>query len=78
MRNCVAPTCTNWRGRATMLAGLRCWVMGARSCALLPARVFTCFARVVRRFALLGARGFLDTLIFLELAFKVLFSIEIR
>jgi len=37
-----------------------------------------CFTRVVRRFALHGARGFLDPLIFLELAFQVLFSIETR
>jgi len=52
--------------------------MGARSCALLPARVFAYFAHVVRRFALVGARGFFDPLIFLELAFEVLFSIETR
>ena len=35
-----------------------------------------CVTRVVRRFALLDARGFLDLLIFLELTFEVLFSIE--
>ena len=59
-------------GRPVVL-GHRCTVVRpvARPC-------LACFARVVRHFALLGARGFLDPLIFLERTFKVLFSIETR
>ena len=58
--------------RATLLAGL-CWVA-----SWVHGPCLACFARVVRRFALLGARGFLDPLIFLEFTFEVLFSIETR
>ena len=69
----VARSCHPARpGRATLLAGL-CWVA-----SWVHGPCLACFARVVRRFALLGARGFLDPLIFLEFTFEVLFSIETR
>ena len=57
-----------------MLGGL----LGARPVRLVARPYLACFARVVRRFALLSARGLLDPLIFLELTFEILFSIEAR
>ena len=56
-----------------MLGGL----LGARPVRPVSRLCLACFARVVRRFALLGARGFLDPLIFLELTFEVLFSLSL-
>ena len=53
--------------RATLLAGL-CWVA-----SWVHGPCLARFARVVRRFALLGARGFLDPLI-LNLLLKSSFS----
>jgi len=29
-----------WHGRATLLADLACWIVGARTCALTPVRAF--------------------------------------
>jgi len=60
-----------WHGQAMPIfwpAGrVGSWVHGP--CARLPARFLPRFARVVHRFTLIGARGFLDPLIFLELTF---------
>ena len=53
-------------------------VLGARLVRPVARPCLACFARVVRHFALLGARGFLNPLIFLEHTFEVLFSIETR
>ena len=79
-----APAQT-WHDRATQqgLAVPLLWPAGRAGswvhspCALLPARVLTCFARVVRCFASLDPRGFLEPPIFLEIAREVFFSIKI-
>jgi len=53
-----------------------CQISGRPVVLGLGARSVSC--HVFLRFALLGARGFLDPLIFLEITFEVLFSIKIR
>jgi len=72
------PRRNNLARPGTSLAGRPCWVLDAQSVRPIPARVSACFARVVRRFALLGARGFLDPLIFPKITFEVIFSIQTR
>ena len=75
----VPPVQRRTAGRASVFAGCACSASGAWPCTpvVCPCRTpVPC--TVFLRFAILDAQGFLEPLIFLEIAFNVLFSIETR